>query len=65
MAIPKYAAHIASTKLAYYQCRGKCNGPTHGEVSRDGWNDGDPVLSVRCLKCGHVQSDTYNWAHVK
>lgn len=65
MAIPKYAAHVPKEKLAYYECRGRCNGATHGAVSAPSWSNGGQGLMVTCLKCGHVQTDSYKWAHVK
>lgn len=63
---PQYAMDFKSEKqaLVQYRCRG-CDQQRYGLPNKQGWVKNEPGVSVKCLKCGHVQGDSYNWVRLK
>lgn len=62
MAWPKYAARFKDSKQLLVQllCRG-CNAQRFALPSKESWAVGDSTVTAKCMRCGHVQSDAYNW----
>lgn len=65
MAWPRYAQRFKENKSVLVQalCRG-CNAPRFMLPSAQPWVKGQEGLTAKCLKCGHVQDDSYNWLQV-
>lgn len=63
---PQYAMSHKDKKhlLVQYRCRG-CHLQRYGVVSKEDWTKNEPGVSVMCLKCRHIQDDSYNWMRLK
>jgi len=66
MKLPAYARGTSSTRLIQILCRGKCRNTSWAELNgeypgRQQLKSGSGPTRARCLKCGYVASDYYNW----
>lgn len=65
--LPKYARHADPSRLVYIVCKGDCAGSAWAEMAVDypGWDVmwrsqvGD--FEAKCLRCGKIARDPYNW----
>lgn len=65
--LPAYAGKANRRRVVKVLCRGKCQGNTWAEMNTD--YPGQPNLesaavgayTAKCLVCGHVAKDPYNW----
>jgi hypothetical protein len=65
--LPSYARNANRKRVVQILCRGICRGVRWGEMNTDYpgevilKNSQAPDFSARCLKCGYIAKDPYNW----
>ena len=65
MKLPKYASAAATSRVVEILCRGKCGMGRYAEVTDLSYTKAANNLTMdtkaKCLKCGYIASDPYNW----